>query len=60
VTISRDDGSVQTFQIVGEDEADPARNLLSHVSPSARALMGSSLRDVVHFGARDAEIQKIE
>jgi transcription elongation GreA/GreB family factor len=60
VTISRGDGRVQTFQIVGEDEADPARNLLSHVSPLARALMGSNAGDVVQFGARDAEILKIE
>ncbi len=56
VTISRDEGRVQTFQIVGEDEADPARNLLSHVSPLARALMGSQPGDVVRFGARDLEI----
>jgi transcription elongation GreA/GreB family factor len=60
VTIYREDGRVQTFQIVGEDEADPARNLLSHVSPLARALIGSGRGDVVHFGARDAEIKKIE
>jgi transcription elongation GreA/GreB family factor len=60
VTISRHDGRLQTFQIVGEDEADPARNLLSYVSPLARALMGSHAGDVVHFGACDAKIQKIE
>jgi transcription elongation GreA/GreB family factor len=60
VTISRGDGRIQTFQIVGEDEADLARDLLSHVSPLARALMGSNAGDVVHFGASDAEIVKIE
>jgi transcription elongation GreA/GreB family factor len=60
VTISRDGGRFQTFQIVGEDEADPARNLLSYVSPLARALMGSHAGDVVHFGACNAKIQKIE
>jgi transcription elongation GreA/GreB family factor len=60
VTIARDDGRVQTFQIVGEDEADPNRNLLSYVSPLARALIGGEPGDVVHFGARDAKIQKVE
>jgi transcription elongation GreA/GreB family factor len=32
VTIVRDDGREQTFRIVGEDEADPARGTVSHVS----------------------------
>src|SRR5438270_2424417 len=38
VTIARDHGREQTFRIVGEDEADPARGTISHVSPLARAL----------------------
>ena len=33
VTVRRDDGREQTFRIVGEDEAEPARGTLSHVSP---------------------------
>ena len=36
VTIVRNDGRRQTFRIVGEDEADPARGTLSHVSWRAR------------------------
>ncbi|MGZ5828689.1 MAG: GreA/GreB family elongation factor [Xanthobacteraceae bacterium] len=32
----RDDGRQQTFRIVGEDEADPAKGSISHVSPLAR------------------------
>src|ERR1700694_3603510 len=43
VTIGRDDGRRQTFRIVGEDEADPARGTLSYVSPVARALLGRSV-----------------
>ena len=43
VTIERDDGRRQTFRIVGEDEADPARGTLSHVSPLARALFGKAV-----------------
>jgi transcription elongation GreA/GreB family factor len=59
VTILRQDGRMQTFRIVGEDEADPARNLLSYVSPLARALMGNGASDVVRAGGADAEIKKI-
>jgi len=33
VTIRRDDGREQTFRIVGEDEGDPAKGSISHVSP---------------------------
>jgi transcription elongation GreA/GreB family factor len=60
VTIVRDDGRKQTFRIVGEDEADPARGTISHVSPLARALFGKSVGDVVHAGAGDAEILAID
>lgn len=40
VTIVREDGRTQTWRIVGEDEADPAKGSVSHVSPLAQALMG--------------------
>src|ERR1700730_15915382 len=43
VTVQRDDGRTQTFRIVGEDEAEPARGTLSHVSPLARAVLGKSV-----------------
>ena len=56
VTIRRDDGRQQTWRIVGEDEADPARGSLSYVSPVARALMGRRIGDVVRAGNSDAEI----
>ena len=45
VTIEREDGRVQTFRIVGEDEADPAAGSISYVSPLARVLMGKSEGD---------------
>ena len=44
VTIARDDGRRQTFRIVGEDEADPAKGSISYVSPLARQLVGKSGR----------------
>jgi transcription elongation GreA/GreB family factor len=59
VTILRDDGRRQTFRIVGEDEADPARGTISSVSPVARALMGKAVGDVVRAGHSDAEIVAI-
>ena len=60
VTIGRDDGRRQTFRIVGEDEADPARGTLSYVSPVARALLGRSVGEVVRAGNSDAEILQIK
>ena len=56
VTFSRDDGRVQTYRIVGEDEADPKAGSISYVSPIARGLMGKSAGDVVTVGGKDLEI----
>ena len=60
VTIVRDDGREQTFRIVGEDEADPSQGLISHVSPLARSMFGKRVGDVVHAGASEAEIIRIQ
>jgi transcription elongation GreA/GreB family factor len=60
VTILRDDGRKQTFRIVGEDEADPAKGSISHVSPLARAMFGKRVGDVVAAGAGEAEIIRIQ
>ncbi|MBY0382450.1 MAG: transcription elongation factor GreA [Xanthobacteraceae bacterium] len=56
VTIERDDGRRQTFRIVGEDEADPAKGSLSHSSPMAQALLGKTTGDTVSVGQSEAEI----
>ena len=45
VTIEREDGRVQTWRIVGEDEADPAQGSISYVSPLAQALLGKRVDD---------------
>lgn len=58
VTVVRD-GRRRTYRIVGEDEADPARGTLSHVSPLARALFGKAVGDVVRAGSADAKIAAI-
>ncbi|MBC9883514.1 transcription elongation factor GreA [Bradyrhizobium sp. INPA01-394B] len=59
VTFSRADGRVQTYRIVGEDEADPKAGSISFVSPVARSLMGKGIGDVVGAGAQEVEILAI-
>lgn len=59
VTILRQDGRRQTYRIVGEDEADPAKGTLSYVSPLARALMGRTAGEEVRIGGATAEIISI-
>jgi transcription elongation GreA/GreB family factor len=60
VTIVRDDERVQTYRIVGEDEADPAQGSISYISPLAQALMGKVIGDAVTAGQHEAEITRIE
>jgi len=54
----------QTFQIVGEDEADISRGRLSVTSPLARALIGkkkgASVEVMTPGGAKAYEITKVE
>ncbi|MGJ4963964.1 transcription elongation factor GreA [Bradyrhizobium sp. HKCCYLRH3061] len=59
VTFKRGDGRVQTYTIVGEDEADPKRGMISYVSPVARLLMGKSVGDVVEVTGQELEILTI-
>jgi transcription elongation GreA/GreB family factor len=59
VSLKRGDGRIQTFRIVGEDEAEPSRGTLSHVSPLARAVLGRAAGDVVEVQGGEAEILTI-
>ena len=59
VTFSRADGRVQTYRIVGEDEADPKAGSISFVSPVAKSLMGKEVGDVVGSGNQELEIVAI-
>lgn len=59
VTIEREDGRRQTYRIVGEDEADPAKGTLSYVSPVAQALQGKAVGETVEAGAGEATIVDI-
>ena len=60
VSVRRGDGRTQSYRIVGEDQAEPSRGTLSHVSPLARALFGKAVGDAVEFAGGDAEILDIK
>jgi transcription elongation GreA/GreB family factor len=52
VTVQRDDGRAQTFRIVGEDEAEPARGTI--------AVLGGMVGDAVEVPGGNATITKIK
>jgi transcription elongation factor GreA len=56
--------SIVKYKIVGEDEADIERGLISYLAPVSRAIMGKNLLDVVEFestkGKTIFKIQSIE
>ena len=56
VGFRREDGRVQTYRIVGEDEADPKAGSMSFVSPVARLMMGKCVGEVVQVADQDLEI----
>ena len=56
VTIARK-GREQTFRIVGVDEADPARGLISVHSPLAQAVIGARIGDIVEAKEPLGEIE---
>lgn len=56
VTVEREDGRRQVFEIVGEDEADAARGVISYTSPVARALLGKGVGDEVEAAGQSLEI----
>ena len=64
VTLVDDEGQRHVFQIVGDDEADPARNVISWATPLARALIGARVGDSVRWqrpaGAVEVEIVAID
>jgi transcription elongation GreA/GreB family factor len=59
VLLEHEDGTRVRYQIVGEDEADPAAGKISYVSPSARLLLGAAAGDVVALVKGEAEILEI-
>ncbi|MBZ9977880.1 transcription elongation factor GreA [Mesorhizobium sp. BR-1-1-10] len=59
VTLQSDDGRKVHWKIVGEDEADPAKGSISHVSPMAVALFGKKVGDAASVNGKEWEIVKL-
>jgi transcription elongation GreA/GreB family factor len=59
VTLEGDDGKKVHWKIVGEDEADPAKGSISHVSPMAVALFGKRVGDLAVVNGKEWEIIKL-
>jgi transcription elongation factor GreB len=63
VEVEDEDGKVSRYTLVGADEAEPARGLLSWKSPVGRALLKKKVGDVVTVqrpaGDIELEIRKI-
>jgi transcription elongation GreA/GreB family factor len=64
VTVEDEEGTLSTYEIVGEDEADIHKAKVSYLSPLAEALIGAKLNDEVTWekpmGDTYLTIQKIE
>jgi transcription elongation GreA/GreB family factor len=60
VTLRRNDGPEQSFRIVGEDQADPSRGMVSYVSPLARAVMTHCVGETVQIAGQAALILDIQ
>ena len=56
VSFEREDGRRQTFRIVGEDEADPAKGAVSYISPLAQALLGKVVGDTAVVAGQEVEV----
>jgi transcription elongation factor GreB len=62
VTVEHEDGAERTYRLVGPDELDVARGLVSVEAPLGRALLGRREGDivVVHRPAGPAEVTVVE
>ena len=62
--LNLDDKSKVTYKIVGEDESNIEKGLLSYKAPLAKAMMGKNINDFIEFNMQDLkknfEIIKIE
>jgi transcription elongation GreA/GreB family factor len=56
VELEGEDGAKVHWKIVGEDEAEPSKGTISHVSPMARALFGKAAGDVATVNGKEWEI----
>ena len=53
-------GALRTIDIVGDDEADPSAGRIAFSAPLARAMMGSSVGDLVDFAGEEEAIEILE
>ncbi len=64
VTVSEENGGESVYRIVGVDESDPARGLVSWISPLARALVSRRTGDLATLtlpgGRKSLRVLKIE
>lgn len=60
VRLRRHDGGEIAYRLVGEDEAEPNRGLLSWASPLAQTLLGKEVGETVSFQGAKLEIAEIE
>lgn len=60
VALEKHDRERVEYQIIGEDEADPAHGKISYVSPIARLLIGASVGDVLALADGEAKILEIK
>jgi transcription elongation GreA/GreB family factor len=60
VALAKSDETRVEYQIVGEDEADPANGKISYVSPIARMLLGAAEGDSIELADGEAQIVGIK
>jgi transcription elongation GreA/GreB family factor len=60
VTVEDEDGKQVRWNIVGEDEADPAEGSISHVSPMAQALFGKGVGGLATVNGKEWQIVGME
>jgi len=53
-------GKARTLAIVGDDEADPAHDMISFSAPLARAMMGAEVGELLPFNSRDDAPEVLE
>lgn len=53
-------GKRRMLSIVGDDEADPANDMVSFSAPLARAMIGAEAGEVLPFGGKDDAIEVLE
>jgi transcription elongation GreA/GreB family factor len=59
VKVRFEGGAERTFELLREDEANPAQALLTWVAPLAAAVLGQAVGDAVDFQAKRVEVMSI-